>query len=172
MTASAHVRRAVPGDADALGEVHVRVWRWAYRGQMPDEYLARLRSQRRAQIWRTDLAEGSIETWVAEFDGSVVGFAGTALARDDDLAPGTVELVMINVLEEYAGQGVGRALMERVETHWRAIGATVAVLWVLAGNERARGFYARLGWLPDGATGEYAVPGANIPQLRLRKRLT
>ena len=35
----------------------------------------------------------------------------------------------------------------------------------------AQGFHARLGWLPDGATGEYAVPGATIPQLRLRKRL-
>ena len=77
---------------------------------------------------------------------------------------------MINVLEEYAGQGVGQALMAAVEAHWRQLGVEVAMLWVLTGNQRARSFYARLGWEPDGATGEYDVPGAALPQLRLRKR--
>lgn len=171
MTAPAHVRRAVLGDAEALGDVHVRVWRWAYQGQMPDEHLARMRPERRAEIWRRDLTEGWIDTWVAEIDGAVVGFAGTAPTRDRDLPPATAELVMINVLEEHSGQGVGRALMEAVEEHWRRIGAEAAVLWVLTGNHRARSFYARLGWTPDGATGEYEVPGAAIPQLRLRKHL-
>ena len=43
-----HVRRAVLADADALGDVHVRVWRWAYRSLMPDDFLHRLRADRRA----------------------------------------------------------------------------------------------------------------------------
>ena len=95
----------------------------------------------------------------------------TTSCRDDDVPEGTVELVMINVLEEHAGAGIGQALMEEVERHWRRLGAETAVLWVLVDNESARGFYARLGWLPDGASGEYEVPGAAIPQLRLRKRI-
>jgi GNAT superfamily N-acetyltransferase len=154
-----------------MGDVHVRVWRWAYREQMPEEFLERMRPERRAEIWRADLADGWISAWVAEVDGAVVGFAGTAPTRDEDLPPGTAELVMINVLEEHAGQGVGRALMEVVEGHWGEIGADAAVLWVLADNDRARRFYARLGWGTDGATGVYEVPGATIPQMRMSKRL-
>ena len=57
----------------------------------------------------------------------------------------TAELVMINVLEDCAGQGVGRTLMETAEEHWRTIGAPAAVLWVLADNEPARRFYANAG---------------------------
>ena len=167
----ARIRRAVVADAEALGEVHVRVWRWAYRGHMPAEYLERLRPERRADIWRQDLAESWIDTWVAEIDGAIVGFAGAAPTRDADLPAGIAELVMINVLREHAGQGVGRALMGTVEGYWRERGVPAAVLWVLTANEVARAFYARLGWTPDGATGVYEVPGAGIPQMRLAKRL-
>ncbi len=175
MTVGWRVRRATTDDAVAIAAVHVDAWRWAYRDLMPGAFLDALgdpvRVERRSERWRQDLADGWLSTWVAEMDGSIVGFAGAASTRDEDLPPGTVELVMINVLEAWAGQGVGRALMETVEGHWHEIGADTAVLWVLTGNDRARRFYARLGWSPDGATGEYEVPGAAIPQLRLRKRL-
>lgn len=171
MTADVSVRRVTLADADALGDVHVRVWRWAYRDHMPDAFLARMRPERRAEIWRANLTEGWITAWVAEIDGVIVGFAGTAPTRDEDIPPETAELVMINVLEDHAGQGVGRTLMQTAEEHWRKIGARAAVLWVLADNERARAFYTRLGWEPDGASGTYEVPGAALPTVRLAKRL-
>ena len=165
------IRRATPADAEALGEMHVRVWRWAYRGLLPDDFLASMRPERRAERWTRNLAEGWLTAWVAEDDGQLVAHAGCADTRDEDAPPGAAELVMINVLEEYAGLGLGRALMETVEAHWRELGVEVAVLWVLTDNVRARAFYAHLGWLPDGRTGQYEVPGAAVPMLRLRKRL-
>jgi GNAT superfamily N-acetyltransferase len=163
------IRRAVPADADELGDGHVAAWRWAYRDLMPATFLASMRPERQAEWWHRRFAEGWLDTWVAESQGRIVGHAGSAVARDEDAPPGAAELVMINVIEEYARQGVGRALMETVEEHWRALGVEVAVLWVLADNDRARSFYARLGWLPDGATGQYELPGVSLPQLRLRK---
>jgi GNAT superfamily N-acetyltransferase len=172
MTAPIHVRRAVPGDAEALALVHVRVWRWAYRGLMPDSFLDSLSVERRTARWQVDLSADWLTTWVAEVRGAIVGFAGAAAAtRDEDLPPGTAELVMINVLEEHAGRGVGRALLGAVEEHWLERGADLAVLWVLAGNDRARAAYDGLGWVPDGATGDYEVGGITIQQLRLRKHL-
>jgi hypothetical protein len=39
------VRGARPADADEIGRVHVQVWRGAYAGLMPPDYLAALDPQ-------------------------------------------------------------------------------------------------------------------------------
>ena len=52
------VRRARPGDAAAIGAVHVSAWRNTYAGVLPDDYLAGLSPLRhaagyeRAAPWR------------------------------------------------------------------------------------------------------------------------
>ena len=33
------IREATPDDARAIAEVHVASWRWAYRGDLPAEFL-------------------------------------------------------------------------------------------------------------------------------------
>ena len=42
----------VPADCDELGQVHMDVWRDAYAGVMPADYLAGLSSERSAARWR------------------------------------------------------------------------------------------------------------------------
>ena len=42
------VRRAKPGDAAAIGAVHVATWRNVYAGVLPDDYLAGLSPVRHA----------------------------------------------------------------------------------------------------------------------------
>jgi GNAT superfamily N-acetyltransferase len=138
---------------------------------MPDAFLDGLPVERRAEAWRRDLAGDELTTWVADVDGGIVGFAGTSAARDDDLETGTVELVMINVLEEHAGQGVGGALLATVEEGWRADDVRRAVLWVLESNDRARAVYEHLGWSPDGAQRDLDIDGTPVAELRLGKRI-
>lgn len=138
---------------------------------MPDAYLDALDLERRTKRWQDDLAADWLTTWIAEVARTPVGFAGAAATRDQDLPPETGELVMINVLEEHAGRGVGRALLEAVEGHWRASGTSDAVLWVLAENTRARAAYERLGWVADGNSAPYEVGGVTLTQVRLHKRL-
>jgi RimJ/RimL family protein N-acetyltransferase len=48
--------------------------------------------------------------------------------------------------------GAGRALMDTALAGLRAGGYRRVVLWVLTGNARARRFYAKAGFAPDGAT--------------------
>lgn len=48
--------------------------------------------------------------------------------------------------------------------HLAANGFRSVVLWVLAGNRRARRFYERHGWRADGGVGDYA----GAPKLRYR----
>ena len=39
-------------------------------------------------------------------------------------------------------------------------------LWVVKGNTRARGFYERAGFTPDGAEEPYEVDGELVPEVR------
>ena len=46
--------------------------------------------------------------------------------------------------------GVGRMLMAEARRRLAEDGFSEAILWVLQGNDRARSFYEREGWEPDG----------------------
>jgi ribosomal protein S18 acetylase RimI-like enzyme len=69
------------------------------------------------------------------------------------------------------GTGIGRLLMANALEQLADIGGERAVLWVLAENERARRFYDRGGWRPDGETRVEAVGGEPTTQLRYSKPL-
>lgn len=173
------IRRAEPGDADQLGEVAVRAWQWAYRGLMPDDVLDSLRPESRAKAWKTWLHDDVVpgfEGWVAELGDKIVGYAASADAHkveDEDVAPGTMELTMIYLLEDYVGTGVGSRLMDSVEAAWRSNGAPAGILWVLKANERTRLFYERHGWVADGAEESHEITtGMYVPTVRMRKTLS
>ncbi len=62
------------------------------------------------------------------------------------------------VLPEAWGTGVADRLHERAVEALRAAGTETARLWVLAENRRARRFYERHGWYPDGSTRDVPYP--------------
>jgi GNAT superfamily N-acetyltransferase len=163
------VRAAVVADAPSVGEIHVEGWRAAYRGIVPDAYLASLSAERRTEQWTGWIgapATPDKRTWVAEDGGRVVGFAHTGRSRDADLPPGTGEVWAIYVHPASWGSGAGRALFAAATSELRAQGSPKAVLWVLEANARARRFYEREGWVPDGGSKVVSIGGAELPELR------
>ena len=50
--------------------------------------------------------------WVAERDGTIIGFASSGRIRDDDAVPGSRELYAIYVLAAHYGSGAGQALLD------------------------------------------------------------
>jgi ribosomal protein S18 acetylase RimI-like enzyme len=164
------VRRARIQDAPTLGQVHVRAWQAAYRGQMPDDYLDGLRPEERAAGWerglRRDRARDPV--LVAEQAGRVVGFAVVGPAEDPENAG---ELYAINVDPDHWGTGAGRDLLTAAQTELARLGYQEAVLWVLPGNWRARRFYEVAGWATDGTERTSEVLGVVVPEVRYWRRL-
>ena len=133
---------ARPADAAEIGRVHVQVWREAYAGLMPADYLAALDPQASATRWTEILAQPAdgVRRLVGVAPaGEVVAIAAAGPSRDDD-APTPWELWAINVLAAHHGTGIADLLMEQL------VGVEPASLWVLRGNERAMRFYARHGF--------------------------
>ncbi len=145
------IREASLSDAVALGRMHVEAWRAAYRGTMPDDFLASLDPEGRAARWRERLAtrtEGRATFVVTGEIGEAYGFASVGPARDEPGERG--ELYAINVAPRAWGTGAGRALLARATRALEDFGHREAILWVLRENARARRFYQREGWQQTG----------------------
>lgn len=152
------IRRAAAADAVGMAEVHVGVWRSAYAGILPDDYLARLSVPRHALYYQTGIQAGHA-AYVAEAEGEVVGFA-TASRASAALADGEIETLY--VADDWREQGVGRALMQSAASRLARGGCRSAYLWVLRDNP-SRWFYQRLGGR-RAADSQTLVAGVAIPK--------
>src|SRR6266480_7702934 len=107
------IRDATAGDARSIGEVRVASWRWAYRGQLPDEILDGLSAaedEARLTAWfQNPEARAALLVACGE-DGRILGFANAGPSRDEGATPETGEPRAIYVLKDVLGSGVGRAL--------------------------------------------------------------
>jgi GNAT superfamily N-acetyltransferase len=159
------IRPATPDDALAIERIRVRGWRSAYRHVFPAAELDALPID--PERWRSRLhvPPPGWTTIVCENDGTVVGFASTGPSRDEDELG---EVYAIYVDPDAWSTGAGRALMASAES---TLGATyaAALLWVLEDNPRARRFYERAGWAPDGVRKAEERFGVRAPEVRYRK---
>ena len=169
------VRRARAQDADAIGRVHVEAWRSAYGDLMSAEFLDGLDPVARGRRWRAMLtgeeawSDGlAVDVFVAVRGGALAGFVVVGQSRDEDADEHTAELHAINVAAEHWGSGVGPALFEAAVGHLRSSGHRAVTLWVLEGNARARRFYERYGWTPDGRTKPLVIAGEALTEVRYR----
>jgi L-amino acid N-acyltransferase YncA len=148
------LRDATAADAAAVAAVQVASWRVAYRGLLPDELLDGLSVADRERHWSGVLAGPDPRSGivVAEDASGLIGFAAVGRAPDRDPADAVGQLFAIYLAPPALGTGVGRRLHAAALDRLRAAGFTSAVLWVLPGNHRARGFYRREGWTETGVT--------------------
>ena len=131
------IRPAEARDADAVGEVWSTSWRDGHIGHVPDALVA----VRTDESFRRRAESRVPDTTVVEVAGEVAGFV---MVADDE-----VEQVFVSA--HHRGQGIADALLQEAERQVRENGHRVAWLSVVAGNERARAFYERMGWRDEGA---------------------
>lgn len=168
------VRPATVADAAEIGTIHVLAWRAAYSALLSEQFLRGLSIQDFQRKRRSQLADPGRATAVdvAIRSGRVVGFSAYGPSRDTGASRETGELYAIYLQPGHWRTGLGSLLHRNAMETLRGNGFAEATLWVLAGNERAQGFYTALGWSPDG-THQHATVGESpsVQQLRYRIRL-
>ncbi len=136
------IRRAVPDDAGAVCDVFA-----ASRATMG--YLPHLHSEDETRAFIADLVSET-ETWVAERDGAIVGFAV--------IDGGWLEHLYVHP-SRFDTQTGTRLFRQLTEQHPKGF-----QLWVFQQNAGARRFYERLGCalvrLTDGENNEEHLPDA------------
>ncbi len=98
-------------------------------------------------------------TYVAEFDGAVVGFY--TLAR---MSATEVVLGYLFVEPTAIGKGHGRALIEHAKSEARSLGYDTMVI---PGDPNAERFYLAAGGRVVGTTPSESIPGRELPLLHI-----
>ena len=154
------IRLATSEDAQQIAAVHVQSWQAAYRGLLPDDFLAALSVERRIRQWQSILSDPENAVPVFEDDSQVVGFVSYGRCRDEDMDDDKVgEIYAIYLLPDRWGKGFGAALMKGGLSRLAKLGYKFVSLWVLTGNERAIRFYEQFGFQPEGKTKVERGPG-------------
>jgi GNAT superfamily N-acetyltransferase len=170
------IRIASVADAPAIARLHLASYRAAYRGLLPERFLAGLEIDQRERRWRDSLRDPARTTFLMEGrrgDAScVLAFAEVGAWRGDGLPPGSGELMALHVAEGAWRQGIGAAMHRRAVDALVAAGCTGAGLWVLRGNRRACAFYEKVGWVPDGDERHRRLRGIDVVELRYRTEFT
>lgn len=169
-----HVRDMTLEDCDAVAEIRVRGWQTAYAGLIPQPYLDAMDIARDAERRRGFLSAGRAVNVVSrtEPDSAVTGWACYGPDRDEPRLPGRCELYAIYVHPRRTGAGTGRALVDELTARAAAAGFHEMSLWVFKDNTRARRFYERAGFLPDGAEEPFEAGGAMVPEVRYVRPLS
>jgi ribosomal protein S18 acetylase RimI-like enzyme len=111
----------------------------ASMGITPESVIASIESRR-------------VRSWLCLHDDNLVGFCN----GDSE----TGELLVLAVLPDFEGKGIGRRLLTLVTEELRSAGC--CKLWLTTSSDpsvRAHGFYRSLGWKP---TGERFDAGAEV----------
>lgn len=164
-------------DIDTVSRLRARSFQHAYVGLVPQSHLDAISLERESGRLRDwfEAGTGVVDHLVAEEgDGDIVGWACVGPYRgEEETEPagghepgGDGELYALHVRADRIGTGTGRALMDTGLELATGRGFGRILLWVLEGNARARRFYEKAGFVPDGHTQSTRVAGQDIPELQ------
>jgi len=142
------IRQANDSDKQAIWEINIKAW----DGCTNSELLEARHGVIDGKGWRQRIAESiaksmsreSVTTFVAEVNGSVVGYAEAMMDRHPSSEVGVIGHNA--VAPEYRRRGIGAALVARVIELLTGRGARVLKVITLLSDEPVRRIYENLGF--------------------------
>ena len=138
------IRKASEEDVIGISRVYVDGWKTTYRGLVPRDYLDGLSYEEAEQKWLNFLNttnEPFIYVAISE-KNNIVGFASGRIIDNENFGG---ELYALYLLDDCRGLGVGRQLVSSIAKHFKEIGITSLMVWVMERNKSGIGFYERMG---------------------------
>ena len=149
------LRRATPGDLDAVTDFHVAVWRATYRDIAPAEAIEKLDHAHRRQSWERTLADPARHTLFARANGAISGlvsFGPPSYGAFGDAG----EIKHLYVATTYRRTGLGQRLLLAARSALLDTGFPATALAVVSENRDALAFYRATG---GKTVGRFTDPG-------------
>jgi ribosomal protein S18 acetylase RimI-like enzyme len=144
-------RAASAADCEALAELGARTFTHTFGHLYQPSDLQIFLQNHTPENWGKELGDPAFEVRVAERDGELVGYAKLGPPHLPFEPRGeAAELRQLYVVEEMKGQGVADELIRWVIERARDKRADYLYLSVFVDNHRARRFYEKYGFEPEG----------------------
>ncbi|GHJ52911.1 hypothetical protein Nm8I071_22180 [Nonomuraea sp. TT08I-71] len=153
MSASISVREATLANLDDIIDLHTqaRVAYYGAGGLATDAIVNPALAQEQRTGWTAAIESPHKRVLCAVFDGCITGIAAMGPPLSSKVDASTVgQLYQIHVLPSRWGKGIGGILHAAFVRYLDEASLPVGMLEVWERNKRARSFYARHGWKPDG----------------------
>ena len=144
-----NIRLAKLDDANFCADIHSKSWSFAYNNLVPKGIIDQ-HNERWPMVWSKMLVNNIDSHYVIVLDSKIIGFLTIAVSRDSDLKNIFYEIIGLYFDPEYVGLGYAKQAMEWVKKEIKSRGYDKISLWVLEENNRARKFYEKSGFKPDG----------------------
>lgn len=161
-TLTIDIRKAEPGDANAIADVHQVAWRGAYSGMIPHRALTKM-INRRGPDWWASAIRRSATVLVVEIGGKLAGYATIGRNRARELSQ-QGEIYELYLRPEYQGIGLGRRLFTAARRKLADLGLSGLVVWALEENAGALAFY-------EGAGGRDIAEGVEVFDQKALKKV-
>ncbi len=160
---SVDIRPLRQDDCDKIGPLLREIWLDAYHGiQTDEELLAQSHKVHAPELIALEIDAPNTHSVVAVLDNRIIGHARS------DLSGGKVDIIRLYVLREFYGQGIGKALLQEVETCFDP----KYDVWieVYEENKRAVEFYLSQGYQIVERATEVQTEGRDVFEFKMRKR--
>lgn len=141
--------RANTDFAEDMGYIHAKSWQEAYRGIVPDHFLAAFTPEKRTEVFREALASRPEEYYLFRADDRPAGMA--ILHNEENAADTEGEIYAIYFHPDFWGTDATHKAFQFCIGRLKELGYTKISIWVLEDNMRARKFYEKYGFAFDGA---------------------
>ena len=166
------IREATVEDSEGIATIHVESWQAAYRGMLPEAYLANLAVTQRREAWRKSIVAGRPRVLVAHAEAyadageTLLGWVAFGDSRDGDKDHRWAEVETLYIAPAFWRKGVGKRLIDAARHALQSAGYTNVALWVLLDNRRARAFYKRSGLVCDNSSRGVQLGGKWLTEIR------
>ena len=167
----ASVRRARPGDSEALAAITLAWWQAQPEDLVPASALDAVTVDDLARDWRDAVSAPPSRRHVVlvALDGDeVVGYALAEPSQDPDSDSASCELVELLVRDDRTRRGHGSRLLAAVVDTLREAGGVELLTWVTTGDDARRAFLASAGLALDGASRTLAEGFGPAPLRQVR----
>ncbi|MCM1525084.1 MAG: GNAT family N-acetyltransferase [Ruminococcus sp.] len=156
--------RLLAPDDDIYGvsRIYEESWKYAYKGIVPQDFLDGIPEGK----WADSVDQPQRISLVMLDGDKMIGTSSVSRSRSADL-PDHGEIISLYLLPEYTGKGHGNALLAAAKDQLYKMGFDKIFLWVLEENRRARHFYEKNGFSPDGKAMVSNIGGRELAEIRL-----
>ena len=137
------IRKAKAGDALWTAKINVAGWHAAYKGLVPDNFLAKMQvTEKRISRFQEIILNKKNICLVAELNGQVIGYLFGGKNKENARIPFEYEVYGLYIDPAFQRQGAGRLLLQ----HFRKkVKNAPFFLHAMKGNAKAMTFYTKVG---------------------------